>query len=349
MVQRYIIDSIPGDGIGKEVIPAAMRCVDKIAARTGFEVIWRTRNWGSDFYRSTGRMMPSDGIDQLSDGNAVFLGAVGDTEIPDAVTLWGLLIPIRREFDLCANVRPARSLPGVPSRVAAAGIDIVIVRENVEGEYSEIGGRFHPGKPDEFAVQEAVFTRHGVARIARYASQLASTRTGRLISATKSNGIIHTMPFWDEIVSEELARTPAVRLEKVLIDALAARIVLAPESIDVVVASNLFGDILSDLAAAVTGSLGVAPSANLNLDHRFPSLFEPVHGTAPDIAGKGIANPIAAMWAAALMLDHLGEHSAAQRLEKAFRTALASGIRTPDLGGSATTEEFTEAVLLQLD
>jgi tartrate dehydrogenase/decarboxylase/D-malate dehydrogenase len=293
-------------------------------------------------------MMPADGIAQLATGDAVLLGAVGDVDIPDDVTLWGLLIPIRREFEQYVNLRPARSLPGVPSRVAGDGIDMVVVRENVEGEYSEVGGRFHPGKPDEFASQSAIFTRRGVARIAEYAARLAAGRSGRLISATKSNGIIHSMPFWDEVVRDTVAGVPGVTLEKVLVDALAARMVLKPESIDVIVGSNLFGDILSDLAAAVTGSLGVAPSANLNPERDFPSLFEPVHGSAPDIAGQGIANPVAAIWAAAMMLEHLGEPDGARLLEDAFGGVLASGVRTRDLGGAATTEDFARAVLERL-
>ncbi len=348
MAHNFVVDTIPGDGIGSEVVPAAMRCVDAVASRCGFRVTWRVREWGSDHYRSTGRMMPADGIEQLRDADAIFLGAVGDPDIPDDVTLWGLLIPLRREFDQYANVRPAQSLPGVPSKVAAEGIDMVVVRENVEGEYSEIGGRFHRGQPDEFASQQAIFTRRGVARVARYAARLAATRRGRLISATKSNGIIHTMPFWDEVVRDEVATVAGVQLERVLVDALAARMVLDPAGIDVIVGSNLFGDILSDLAAAVTGSLGVAPSANLNPERRHPSLFEPVHGSAPDIAGLGVANPVAAIWAAAMMLDHLGEGAAAGLLQSAFRDVLAAGTRTRDLGGAAGTAEFTDAVLDRL-
>ncbi len=348
MARTLTIDTIPGDGIGQEVIPVAMRCVDAAGRRCGFSVTWRDREWGSDHYRATGRMMPADGIAQLATGDAVLLGAVGDVHIPDDVTLWGLLIPIRREFEQYVNLRPARSLPGVPSRVAGDSIDMVVVRENVEGEYSEVGGRFHPGKPDEFASQSAIFTRRGVSRIAEYAARLAAGRSGRLISATKSNGIIHSMPFWDEVVRDTVAGVPGVTLEKVLVDALAARMVLKPESIDVIVGSNLFGDILSDLAAAVTGSLGVAPSANLNPERDFPSLFEPVHGSAPDIAGQGIANPVAAIWAAAMMLEHLGEPDGARLLEDAFGGVLASGVRTRDLGGAATTEDFARAVLERL-
>ena len=344
----YTIDVIAGDGIGLEVMPAAMRCVDALGDSTGFNVAWRERDWGSNYYRTHGRMMPVDGIDQLSSGDATLLGAVGDLDIPDDVTLWGLLIPIRREFDQYVNLRPIRILPGVTSPLSGVtDLDIVVVRENVEGEYSEIGGRMHRGRVNEAAIQEAVFTRTGVERIADYAVALAAARRGRLISATKSNGIVHTMPFWDEIVATVTANEPRVQLEKVLIDALAARLVLKPQSVDVIVASNLFGDILSDLAAAVAGSIGVAPSANLNPPRRHPSMFEPVHGSAPDIAGQNLANPVGQMWAAAMMLTHLGQSTAADALTGAFEKVLATGTRTRDLGGNATTTQFTDAVVDQ--
>jgi tartrate dehydrogenase/decarboxylase/D-malate dehydrogenase len=291
-------------------------------------------------------MMPLDGIDQLATGDATILGAVGAEDIPDDVTLWGLLIPIRREFDQYVNLRPIRILPGVTSPLAGVDdLDIVVVRENVEGEYSEIGGRVLRGRPQEAAIQEAVFTRTGVRRVAEYAVEQAMNRQGHLVSATKSNGIIHTMPFWDEVVAEVAKATPGLTLEKVLIDALAARLVLKPHSVDVIVASNLFGDILSDLAAAVAGSIGVAPSANLNPPRRYPSMFEPVHGSAPDIAGQGVANPVGQMWAASMMLDHLGEKQAATSLVAAFEAVLAAGVRTRDLGGTSSTEEFTKTVL----
>lgn len=346
--ETYTIDVIPGDGIGQEVVPAAISCLDEVASQGDFSIQWRHRAWGSEHYHATGRMMPEDGIEQLSSGQGILLGAVGDASIPDDVTLWGLLIPIRREFEQYVNLRPNRTLPGVPSPVGDKDVDMVIVRENVEGEYSEVGGRFHRGKPDEFAVQDAVFTRAGIERVTRFASELASSRSGRLVSATKSNGIIHTMPFWDEVVQETVAQYDGVSLEKVLVDALAARLVLKPEGVDVIVASNLFGDILSDLAAAVTGSIGIAPSANLNPEGRHPSLFEPVHGSAPDIAGQGLANPVAAIWAGAMMLQHLGQQDAAARLERAFTEVLAGGTKTADLGGTASTESFTEAVLTSL-
>jgi len=342
----YTVDVIAGDGIGVEVMPSATSCVDALGPAHGFSVQWRDRDWGSDHYRRRGRMMPVDGIAQLTTGDATLLGAVGAPDIPDDVTLWGLLIPIRREFDQYVNLRPIRILPGVTSPLAGVEeLDLVVVRENVEGEYSEIGGRMHRGQPGEAALQEAVFTRTGVERVARYAVELARTRKGHLVSATKSNGIIHTMPFWDEVVEGVVAKETGVQLEKVLIDALAARLVLKPHSVDVIVASNLFGDILSDLAAAAAGSIGVAPSANLNPPGRYPSMFEPVHGSAPDIAGQGVANPVGQMWAAAMMLDHIGQPTAAAALTASFEAALAAGVRTSDLGGTASTGEFTDAVL----
>ena len=347
--RRYLIDVIAGDGIGQEVVPAAMRCLDALASAHDFAITWRERPWGSEHYRRHGRMMPVDGLDELATGDGILLGAVGAPDLPDDVTLWGLLIPIRREFHQYVNLRPVRLLPGVRSPLRNAGdLDIVVVRENVEGEYSEIGGRSYRGRPEELATQQAIFTRAGVRRVAQYAASLAGGRSGRVVSATKSNGIIHTMPFWDEVVAEVVAEHDGLVLESVLIDALAARIVLHPKSVDVIVASNLFGDILSDLVAAVAGSIGVAPSANLNPPGEHPSMFEPVHGSAPDIAGQGVANPVGQMWAAAMMLDHLGQAPAAAQLVAAFEAVLASGVRTKDLEGSATTEEFTAAVLARL-
>lgn len=349
MTNRYTIDVIAGDGIGQEVVPAAIRCIDEAAARDNFEISWRERDWGSERYLRDGAMMPRGGIDELADGHGIFLGAVGAPGIPDHVTLWGLLIPIRRAFLQYVNLRPVRLLPGVRARVAGAeNLDAVIVRENVEGEYSEIGGRAYDGRAEGMAIQQAVFTHAGVERVARFAADLASRRRGRLVSATKSNGILHTMPFWDDVVRETAGEYRGVELESVLIDALAARAVLKPDTLDVIVASNLFGDILSDLLAAVAGSIGVAPSANLNPPRDHPSMFEPVHGSAPDIAGKGLANPVGQMWAGALMLEHLGEQRAADRLTTAFEQALADGVRTADLGGTASTTDFTDAVLDRL-
>ena len=345
----YTIDVIAGDGIGNEVVPAAIRCSDELARSEDFTIEWRERDWGSDRYLVDGAMMPKDGIDQLADGDAIFLGAVGAPGIPDHVTLWGLLIPIRREFLQYVNLRPVRLLPGVTSPLrSTAGLDTVIVRENVEGEYSEIGGRAYRGRPEEVAIQQAIFTRAGVERVAHYAAQLAASRSGSIVSATKSNGLIHSMPFWDEVVTEVASGYRTVTVESVLIDALAARAVLRPETLDVIVASNLFGDIISDLVAGVAGSIGVAPSANLNPPRDYPSMFEPVHGSAPDIAGMGVANPVGQLWAGALMLEHLGEVGASHRLASAFELTLADGIKTPDLGGTARTEDFAEAVIDRL-
>jgi tartrate dehydrogenase/decarboxylase/D-malate dehydrogenase len=343
-MRRHRVDVIAGDGIGSEVMPVAVACVDAAGRRHGFAVDWRHRDWGSERFRRTGSMMPADGLDELADGDAILLGAVGAPDIPDHVTLWGLLIPIRRTFDQYVNLRPVRILEGVTSPLRGLdALDMVIVRENVEGEYSEIGGRFNRGLPEETAVQEAVFTRRGVARVATYAAELASRRSGRLVSATKSNGIIHTMPFWDEVVAE-VAAGQGVQVESVLVDALAARLVLNPRSVDVLVASNLLGDILSDLASAVAGSLGMAPSGNINPGREHPSMFEPVHGSAPDIAGQSIANPVGQIWAAAMMLEHLGESAAAEDVMAAVASALSEGARTRDIGGSCSTTEMGDAV-----
>ena len=342
----YRVAVLPGDGIGPEVVPAATRCIDVLAERHDFAVHWKPYDWGSDHFRAHGCMMPNDALDTLAGHDAIFLGAVGDPEIPDVETLWGMLIPIRRTFDQYVNLRPIRALPGIDPPVRGArDMDVVIVRENVEGEYSEIGGRVFAGTEREAAIQEAIFTRHGIRRVTSFAARLAGTRSGRLVSATKSNGIVHTMPFWDEIVEETITEHPAVTLEKYLIDALAARLVLDPTGFDVIVASNLFGDILSDLTAGITGSIGVAPSANLNPERSGPSMFEPVHGTAPDIAGQGKANPVGQLWAGAMMLEHLGEAAAGAELIAAFEGVLASGSRTADLGGACSTEEFTRLVL----
>ncbi|GAA2235033.1 tartrate dehydrogenase [Herbiconiux moechotypicola] len=349
-MRTHIIDVIPGDGIGQEVVPPALACVDALADRFGFAVEWRHRDWGSELYRSTGAMMPADALDLMATADAILLGAVGAPDIPDDVTLWGLLIPIRRRFEQYVNLRPTRLFDGVRSPLAhPEGLDLVIVRENVEGEYSEVGGRFNRGLEGELAVQEAVFTRAGIERVTRFAADLARRRKGRLTSATKSNGIIHTMPFWDQVVAETVAAEfPEVQLRSVLIDALAAELVLKPARNDVIVASNLFGDILSDIAAATGGSIGIAPSGNLNPERRHPSLFEPVHGSAPDIAGQGIANPLATIWAAAMMLEHLGETEAAAALEQALADTLAAGVATGDIGGTAGTTEFAGAVLARL-
>lgn len=294
-------------------------------------------------------MMPDDAIAALSRVDAIYLGAVGWPTVPDHVTLWGLLIPIRRQFDQYINLRPVRLLKGVESPLARPGaIDIVVVRENTEGEYSDVGGRLYSGTPHELAIQESIFTRRGVERVVRYAYDLAQTRRNRLIGATKSNGIRVTMPFFDEIFRTVGADFPDVTATLMHADALAAQLVLRPEAFDVIVGSNLLGDILSEVTAAVSGSIGIAPSANLNPERRAPSMFEPIHGSAPDIAGQGIANPSGAIWAAALMLEHLGHAQAGQRLLQALEDTLASGVSTRDLGGDANTEQMTDATIAML-
>ncbi|NEA97635.1 tartrate dehydrogenase [Streptomyces sp. SID13726] len=350
--RNHRIALIPGDGIGAEVLPPARRVLDAVGRRHGIDFSYTSYDWSCERYLREGAMMPEDGLDRLREADAILLGAVGYPGVPDHVSLWGLLIPIRRTFRQYVNLRPIRVFEGVPSplRAAVAGeVDLVVVRENVEGEYSEIGGRLNRGTPEELAVQEAVFTRAGVTRIVDYAFSLAARRRGRLTSATKSNGIIHTMPFWDELVAERALRQPEVDWDQEHIDALAAKFVLDPARFDVVVASNLFGDILSDLAAAVAGSIGIAPSASLNPERTHPSMFEPVHGSAPDIAGQGLANPLGAIGSAALMLDHLGHPEAARDVDAAIAAVLAgSDVRTRDLGGTATTEEFTEKLLALL-
>ncbi|MFJ4479877.1 tartrate dehydrogenase [Streptomyces xanthochromogenes] len=346
---NHHIALIPGDGIGAEVLPPAQQVLDAVGARHGFGFSYTSYDWSCERHVREGAMMPEDGLDHLRTKDAILLGAVGHPGVPDHVSLWGLLIPIRRSFRQYVNLRPIRVFEGVdsPLRAAAPGeVDFVVVRENVEGEYSEIGGRLNRGLPEEMAVQEAVFTRSGATRVLDYAFELAARRGGRLTSATKSNGIVHTMPFWDELVAERGADHPQVTWDQEHIDALAAKFVLEPARFDVVVASNLFGDILSDLAAAVAGSIGIAPAANLNPERTSPSMFEPVHGSAPDIAGRGIANPIGAIWSAALLLDHLGRGEAARDVTDAIAAVLAkTDLRTPDLGGNATTTEFTEGLL----
>ena len=348
-MMNHRIALIPGDGIGAEVLPAACRVLDAVGGRHGIRFTYDSFDWSCARYLSEGAMMPGDGLDQLRGHDAILLGAVGYPGVADHVSLWGLLIPIRRGFQQYVNLRPVRVFDGVPSPLRGARpgeVDLVVVRENVEGEYGEIGGRFGGGFPEEMAVQEAVFTRRGVTRILEYAFALAERRGGRLTSATKSNGIVHTMPFWDELVTECATRHPDVTWDKEHIDALSAKFVLQPGRFDVVVASNLFGDILSDLAAAVAGSIGIAPAANLNPERDFPSMFEPVHGSAPDIAGRGIANPVGAILSAAMMLDHLGHGEAAAQVNDAVAAVLAkTPARTPDLGGTATTDEFTGALL----
>src|SRR3954447_14230948 len=350
-MRRYRIAVVPGDGIGREVTPAALEVLEAAGRSHGFALDVTEHSWGCDHFVATGQMMPTDGIETLRGSDAILLGAVGRPDVPDHISLWGLLIPIRRSFKEYVNLRPVKLWPGIPSPLRDArpeDVDMVIVRENVEGEYSEIGGRMHHGTDDELAVQEAIFTRRGTDRVIAYACELAATRSGRICSATKSNGIIHTMPFWDERFAHCTASHPQLAAEQVLIDALAAAIVLQPARFDVIVASNLFGDILSELPAAVAGSIGIAPSGNLTPERECPSMFEPVHGSAPDIAGRGIANPIGAIWSGAMMLEHLGETAAADAVLTAMASVLADGPHTRDLGGTAATAEVTAALVSAL-
>lgn len=348
--RKYKIAVIPGDGIGQEVIPVGQEAVEAAATKFGFEVSWQEFDWSCKRYAETGRMMPADGVDQLKQFDSIFLGAVGFPGVPDHVSLWGLLIPIRRQMDQYANVRPVRLLKGITSPLAgrtAEDIDFIVVRENVEGEYSEIGGRIFEGTEREFVSQEMIFTRIGVDRILRYAFELAAGRKrGKVTSATKSNGIVHTMPYWDERFKIISAKYPDIETDQYHIDILTAHFVQHPDWFDVVVGSNLFGDILSDLGPAVAGSIGIAPSANINPSRQYPSMFEPVHGSAPDIAGQGIANPVATVWTAAMMLEHLGETAAASALEAAMETVLQDpSARTRDLGGMADTKTCGEAMI----
>jgi tartrate dehydrogenase/decarboxylase/D-malate dehydrogenase len=346
-VPTYRIAAIPGDGIGRETVQAARHVLDAVTAAEGFSLVWDELPWGCDHYLRTGSMMDADGLERLADADAILLGAVGRPDVPDHVSLWGLLIPIRRHFDQYVSLRPARTLPGIPGPLAAdrGTVDLVVVRENTEGEYSEVGGRFHRGQPGELAVQEAIFTRHGIERIARYAFELARTRRRRVASATKSNGIVHTMPFWDEVVAEVADDYPDVEMTKYHVDALAGLLVLDPSRFDVILGSNLFGDILSDLTAALVGGIGVAPCGNIDPTRTHPSMFEPIHGSAPDIAGRGTANPLGQLWASVLMLEHLGETTAARRLLEALERVMAAGIHTPDLGGRHRTQDVVDAVV----
>ncbi|MFP6730635.1 MAG: tartrate dehydrogenase [Alphaproteobacteria bacterium] len=349
-MKTYRIAVIPGDGIGKEVVPEGIRVLDAVAAKFGIGFTWDAFDWSCETYLASGSMMPEDGIAQISGHDAIFLGAVGFPGVPDHISLWGLLIPIRRSFDQYINLRPVRLFDGVPCPLAgrtAEDIDFWIVRENVEGEYSEIGGRMYVGTDAEMAVQQSIFTRHGVDRVMRYAFDLAMRRPAKhLTSATKSNGIIHTMPYWDERFEVLGADYPEISTDKYHIDILTANFVLHPDWFDVVVGSNLFGDILSDLGPAVAGTIGIAPSANINPERKHPSMFEPVHGSAPDIAGKGIANPIGQIWSGAMMLEHLGHEDAAAAILGAIERVLAdSPIRTPDIGGTATTQDLGQAIV----
>jgi tartrate dehydrogenase/decarboxylase / D-malate dehydrogenase len=334
---------LPGDGVGPEVIAEARKAVDAL----GLSLAWTELPWGSAWYREYGRMMPEDALDTLSDHDVVLLGAIGDPSVSDHVALWDTILEIRQGLDLWANLRPCRLLPGIPTPLAGRqpdDVDFLVVRENTEGEYAGVGGRSHRGLDSEVALETSVFTRDGVRRVVRYAFELAASRRGTLTSATKSNASRFGYVLWDEVVEETAAEFDGVRVERVLVDALAARMVRDPGSLDVVVASNLFGDILTDLAAAIQGGMGMAASANIAPDSDAPGVFEPVHGSAPDIAGQGIANPMGAIWSAALMLEHLGEADAAAEVMDALATACYKGPRTRDVGGDATTAEVGDAV-----
>ena len=340
---------IPGDGIGMEVMPEGVRALEAAGSKHGVEFKWQEFDWSCERYLETGAMMPEDGIDQLRAFDAIYLGAVGFPTVADHVSLWGLLIPIRREFDQYINLRPVRLFEGVPCPLAgkkAGDIDFYVVRENVEGEYSAIGGIQYEGTENEVVIQQNVFTRRGVDRVQNYAFELAQSRPEKhLTSATKSNGIIHSMPYWDARLKEVGKNYPDVIVDQYNIDILTANFVRMPEHFDTVVGSNLFGDILSDLGPACTGTIAIAPSANMNPEKEHPSMFEPVHGSAPDIAGEGIANPIGTIWAGAMMLQHLGCQDAHDDIMTAIENVLREGAHlTPDMGGKANTEELGKAI-----
>ena len=354
LMREYRIAAIPGDGIGAEVIAAGVKVLALCAERDGgFRLIFDHFEWGSNYYKRHGVVMPADGLERIRQHDAIYFGAVGATDVPDHVTLWGLRLAICQPFDQYANVRPTRLLPGIISplrHVRGEELDWVIVRENSEGEYSGIGGRVHRGLPEEVATDVAVFTRAGVARIMRFAFALARSRPRKLLTVvTKSNAQRHGMVMWDEIAAEIAAEFADVTWDKMLVDAMTMRMVLHPQTLDTIVATNLHADILSDLAAALAGSLGIAPTANLNPERLFPSMFEPIHGSAFDIAGKGIANPVASFWSGSMMLQHLGEAVAASRLMRAIERVTADrSLHTPDLGGTATTAQVTDAVCAAL-
>ncbi len=348
-MKTYKIAAIPADGIGPEVIAAGVQVLEALAKRdSGFEISFTHFDWGSDRYMQTGALMPEDGTETLKAFDAIFFGAVGAPDVPDHVSLWGLRLPICQGFDQYANVRPTRILPGIQAPLAEVGpgdLDWVIVRENSEGEYAGMGGRAHRGLPEEVATEVAVFTRTGVTRIMRYAFQLALSRPRKFLTVvTKSNAQRHGMVMWDEIAEEVSVEFPDVTWDKMLVDAMTVRMVKQPQSLDTIVATNLHADILSDLAGALAGSLGVAPTANIDPERRYPSMFEPIHGSAFDITGKGIANPVATFWTAAQMLDHLGESDAAKRLMRAVEKVCTDGTMTPDVGGNASTQDVTDAV-----
>jgi tartrate dehydrogenase/decarboxylase/D-malate dehydrogenase len=351
-LKNYRIAVIEGDGIGREVVPEGIRVLEAAGRRFDLSFSWQHFDWSCQTYLKTGRMMPENGLQLLRPFDAIYLGAIGYPGVPDHVSLWQLLIPIRRGFQEYVNVRPARLLEGITSPLSgrkAGDIDFIVVRENNEGEYSEVGGRMYRDTEFETAMQQSIFTRRGCDRVIKYAFELARKRKKHVTSATKSNGIFYSMPFWDERFAEISKQYPDVKTDQFHIDILTAHFVQHPDWFDVVVGSNLFGDILSDLGAAVVGSMGLAPAANLNPEREFPSTFEPVHGSAPDIAGKGIANPVAQIWTGGMMLEHLGEKQAAHAVEQAiFRVLASSNVRTRDIGGKASTQDVGEAIAAEV-
>lgn len=352
-MKTYKIAVIAGDGIGQEVIPAGIDVLKVAASQGGFKLDFTEFPWACEFYLRTGRMMDADAAEQLKKFDAIYLGAIGEPSVPDNISAGQLLLPLRRQLRQYVNLRPMRLLAGIASPLAGrtpADIDMVCVRENSEGEYCGIGGRLHAGTPDELAEQTGIFTRRAIERIARYAFELAAARPRKsLVSATKSNALEHSMSLWDEVVAGVAKDFPQVEYKKYYVDAIAARMVSHPQTLDVIVCSNLFGDILSDIGSAISGSLGVGPSGNINPDRTTPSMFEPIHGSAPDIMGKGIANPIAAIWAGAMMLDHLGERASHDAILRSIERVIGSEtVKTADLGGRATTREMAAAVTAAL-
>jgi tartrate dehydrogenase/decarboxylase/D-malate dehydrogenase len=349
-MKRYDIALVPADGIGPEVLEVSWLVLQAAARKHGFTIRGETFPWSCDYYLQTGAMMPVDGMETLRRFHAIYLGAVGwPAKVPDAISLHGLLLPIRRYFDLYINARPHRLLRGVRGPLRAEKFDILCIRENTEGEYCGAGGRAHPGSSDEVAVETSIFTRKGVERVLRYAFAQARLRSKKLASVTKSNAQRHSMVFWDEVTDQVAREYPDVAVTRYHVDAIASRFITAPESLDVVVASNLFGDILTDVGAAIQGGLGFAASANINPSGGVPSMFESVHGSAPDIAGRGIANPIATIWAGSMMLENLGEREAAQTVMTAVEKVTgAARVATPDMGGSATTQELAQAIAAEV-
>jgi tartrate dehydrogenase/decarboxylase/D-malate dehydrogenase len=349
-MDKIDISVIPGDGIGKEVVPATLKVLDTLAnIHGGVNFHYQTHDWSCEYYLEHGEMMPKDGMKQLHQTDAIYLGSVGNPKlVADHTSLWGLLIKIRRECEQVINIRPAKYIKGVKSPLAEPNdFDFIVVRENSEGEYSEVGGRIHSGE-DEIAIQNAVFTRKATERTIRYAFELAEKRNGKVTSATKSNGIVHSMPFWDEVFQEVGAQYPTIQMESNHIDALTAFLVSRAHQFDVIVASNLFGDILTDLGAAIMGSIGIAPAANINLSGKYPSMFEPVHGSAPDIMGLGVANPVGQLWTAKMMLDHLGLLELGSLLMQAIEDTISEGIKTKDIGGTSNMQDVIDHIISKL-